>query len=204
MWEDILKYSSNNIDGREAFDALRNIKDNLITICNNVGLSFTVNSTHRENEYYAKNDSHYHRMLFHLNTIFYDMARNPELNNLKREDRGLRYKGSFRAGTVKRVYTWRKAKVDIGKDKMNIYFASHEVGKIPFYEFNMIIRIPDRIRANNERLILLKDELGIYFINNFDSGNLDVETLVDNIFNHLDLTVVDEEFEGSVREKWWE
>ena len=92
---------------------------------------------------------------------------------------------------------------------MRIHFSTFSFGK-RIYRVNMAFSA-GAIKFNNKKLIVLKKRLKYYFMKNFDNGTLDVESLVDNIFNHLGLTVVEEteqepeqEPEGTIREKWWE
>ena len=66
----------------------------------------------------------------------------------------------------------------------------------------MVVSFPNSVTSD----VMWEYENGFiqYFTDNFDNGNLDVKTLVDNIFNHLGITVDDTDAEGVVREKWWQ
>ena len=166
-------------------------------MCNKVGISFT--QTHVDNSYSIRHNSDYYSMLERLNSVIYSMSMKPELDDLTRESQRTR---------DGKTYT-RKALVNIRSGRMRIHFSTFSFGK-RIYRVNMAFSA-GAIKFNNKKLIVLKKRLKYYFMKNFDNGTLDVESLVDNIFNHLGLTVVEEteqepeqEPEGTIREKWWE
>lgn len=203
MWEDILKLRQYELgderrsSGKVAFNALRKIRQDLIDICKVMSIPLFINSDYYE--YYAKYDSDYYRMLERLNSIIYEMSEKPELDSLSRKhDRLENYHGR------RRIFT-RRVSVQFGKKNIRLSLNSRESTKNPHYNVNMNLSISNK-NFDNERLKLLREELIKYFTNNFDNGNLDVISLVNNIFNHLDLTIVEEgeELEGTIREKWWQ
>lgn len=203
MWEDILKLRQYELgderrsSGRKCFEALEKIVKDLQIMCNKVGISFT--QTHVDNSYSIRHNSDYYSMLERLNSVIYSMSMKPELDDLTRESQRTR---------DGKTYT-RKALVNIRSGRMRIHFSTFSFGK-RIYRVNMAFSA-GAIKFNNKKLIVLKKRLKYYFMKNFDNGTLDVESLVDNIFNHLGLTVVEEteqepeqEPEGTIREKWWE
>ena len=214
MWEDILKIRSyslagddgNKMNGSQAFEAISNIRNDLRRMCNKLGLGFKEN---RPNVYDSELDSDYYSMLERLNSVIYAMARKRGLKDLKRSSRRLRG----------RVYFDRRADVSsrafIGNQKgLKIILATRRGGRgedgvlssSSVFMLNITAYFPQEI--NSTELKEIKEEFRTYFTNNFDNGNLDVESLVDNIFNNLQLTIVEqepeEELEGTIREKWWE
>ena len=215
MWEDILKlrsyrlgHSESTVNGREFFDAILDIRNDLRRLCNKLGLDFKEN---RPNVYDSELDSDYYRMLFHLNTIFYDnMSRKLESPNFERNDKRLKYKGKFSERTVKKIYFDRRANVFIDDDEKAITITletrrrgpieSPDFKNVSVYFLSLNVFMPEKIDPNG--LEDIKQEFIKYFTDNFDNGNLDVKMLVDNIFNYLHLEIND--IEGTVREKWWQ
>jgi len=214
VWEDILKLrsyrlgegESSKVNGREFFDAILDIRNDLRRLCNKLGLGFKENNP---NIYYSELDSDYYRMLFHLNTIFYNnMSRELESGNFERSDKRLKYKGGKKSG---KIYFDRRANVFIDDDvkAITITLESRKRGPIESPDFKNVsvyflrlsVFMPKKISL--DRLEDIKQEFIKYFTDNFDNGNLDVEMLVDNIFNYLYLEI-DTEAEGTVREKWWQ
>tara|TARA_R100000654_G_scaffold21437_5_gene43221 strand:+ start:20823 stop:21461 length:639 start_codon:yes stop_codon:yes gene_type:complete len=212
MWEDILKlrdYSlgaggSAQVNGIEAFNALVSIRDDLQILCNNLGITYIERV--RSFVYDSELNSDYYRVLERLNSVFYQMSKKPEIGNLLRDSVRVAAKDLGR----NKIAYHRSAFVSVdtyeGKNKrMRIIFSSESTSPLQvLFKLDIRVLIPDSVRSNDERVRQLRRELITYFTNNFDNGNLDVESLVDNIFNNLELTIIEDEQEGTVREKWWE
>lgn len=203
MWEDILKLREYELgderrsSGKVAFKALDSIVKDLRNVCNSMGIGFS--TTHGDNSYLEQHDSDYYRMLERLNSVIYSMSMQPELYELGRESQ--RRRG-------REIYT-RRANVHINSRRMRISFSTYSIGR-KIYNVNMGFGSGLK-KLTNEELRVFKRRLRAYFKYNFDNGTLDVESLVNNIFNHLGLTVEEEterepelEPEGTVREKWWQ
>lgn len=204
MWEDILKLRryrmpiySTDIDYLESFNGLRYIIDDLQTLCENLELQFTINNFNYR-EYNAEYDRDYHRMLSMLSSTIFDMARDSQIKS--RSKGGLNY---ARGSSFKnRVYRETEVKIDSNRKFIQFIFKSYKQGETPLYEINMVVSFPDSVTSD----VMLEYEYVFiqYFTDNFDNGNLNVKKLVDNIFNHLGITVDDSNAEGVVREKWWQ
>lgn len=206
MWEDILKLRNYSLgggegsqtDGRGAFEAISKIRNDLREICNVLNLDFKVN---RPNVYNDEIEVDYYRMLERLNSIIYEIARNPtKVKDWSRSSERVRNKIKFK----------RRAEISyrafIGNRKgLKIILATRKMGSsISPFHLNMTVYFPKEI--DSAELKNIKEKFTKYFTNNFDNGNLDVESLVDNIFNNLELTIEEDEQEpeGTVREKWWQ
>ena len=205
MWEDILKLRQYELgderrsSGRVAFNALEKIVNDLRAICNLLNLDFKVN---RPNVYNDEIKVDYYRMLERLNSIIYGIANNPKKKDWSRDSERVRNKIKFK----------RKAELSyrafIGNRKgLKIILATRKMGSsISPFHLNMTVYFPKEI--NSAELKNIKEKFTKYFTDNFDNGNLDVEAVVDNIFNNLELTIEEQEPElepeGTIREKWWE
>jgi len=189
--------SSLNIDYLESFAGLRYVIYDLQNLCENLELQFDINNFNYR-EYKPSQKTDYHRMLFMLNQIIYAMAQDPQIKSSKKGGK------NYARGVRGKTFVFREAEVNIDSNQKFIQFRfkSYEQGHTPLYEIDMAITFPDSVTSD----VMWEYKTGFiqYFTDNFDNGNLDVESLVDNIFKHLDITVDDTNAEGTVREKWWQ